>query len=74
MSFNIIGFLEQFMSHNFFIKLTQFEKTGSMRKDYKNLITLFKIFTFLLFDSGVCSPFNKGNEMNFKKKHVNLQK
>ena len=66
----------------FLIKLTQFEKTGSIGKFFisqENLknkfhfrnwqsITLFVTFTLPLFDRGVCFPFNKKNELNLKKK------
>ena len=34
----------------------------------KKSITFFASFPILLFDSGVCLPFYKGNELNLKKK------
>ena len=63
------------------LKLTQFEKTGSIGKTFVSLgnliinfhfrnrksITFFGTFTILLFDSGVCLPFNNRNAMNLKK-------
>ena len=52
--------------------MIKFEKTGSIGKFFlplenpKTKFTFFVTFTFLLFDSGVCLPFKKGNELNLK--------
>ena len=57
------------------LELTQFEKTGSIGIAFislGNLITYFHFrnlksivtFTILLFDSGVCLPFNNRNVLN----------
>ena len=68
--------------HFSLLKLTQFEKTGSIPKSFISLgnliinfhfrnqksITFDVTFTFLLFDRGVCLPFNNGNALNLKKK------
>ena len=70
------------MIGHFSIKLNQFEKIGSISKFYislgnlkvkfhfpnRRLITFFVNFTLSLFDTGVCLPFAKGNEMKLKKK------
>ena len=52
------------------------------RCEFRNLSTFWKqvdhvfvTFTISLFDSGVCLPFNKGNELNLKRNHKsNLEK
>ena len=63
-----LEFVEQFMMNTFMLKLTQFEKTGSIGKTSislgnliinfhfrnQNSITFFVTFTLLLFDSRVC--------------------
>ena len=68
----LFKFVKQFMMDTFLLKLTQFEKTGSIRKTFISLgnliinfhfrnqkqITLFVPFTLLLFDCGVRLPFN----------------
>ena len=68
------------MMDTFLLKLTQFEKTGSISINFLSLenltinfhfrknksITFFVTFTILLFDSRVCLPFNNGNELNLK--------
>ena len=80
MTLKLFQFEEQFMI-DFFVKFTQIEKTGSTRKTFFSLgnliinfhfqnqksITFFVTFTVLLFDSGVCHPFNNGNALNLKK-------
>ena len=76
------------MIDTFLIKLTQFEKTGSIGKCFiplgdlkikfqfqnQKTITFFVTFTLLLFDEGVLLPFNKGNELNLKRKQVKQRK
>ena len=46
MALNLFEFLEQLIIDNFFLKLTQFEKTGSIRKDYISLRSLIIKFHF----------------------------
>ena len=71
-------FQEKFMMCAFVIKLTQFEKNGLIDKTFISLgnlrieyhfrnwksIRFLVTFRFLLFDSGVCLAFNKGNDLN----------
>ena len=80
MPLKLFDFHEKFMIGAYKIKLTQFKKTGSIDqifislgnlikchfRNYKS-ITFFVNFTFLLLNSGVCVPFNRGNEVNLKK-------
>ena len=75
MPLKLFEFLDQFMIGTFLIKLTQFEKTGSIGKLFISLenlkikfhfqnsisITFFLTLTFLLFDGGFHLPFNKRN-------------
>ena len=82
MALKLFEFVEQFIMNTFLIKLTQFEKTGSIGKTsislgnlitnfhFRNLksITCFVTFTLLLFDIGVCLPLNNGNALNLKRK------
>ena len=79
MALRLFEFVEQFMLDTFSLKSSQFEKTGSILFSLRNLIinfhfrnqksiTFFVTFTLLLFDSGVCLPFNNGNALNLKKK------
>ena len=63
------------------MKGTQFEKTGSKRRDsialgnliikdhIRNLksIAFFVSFTLLLLDNGVCLPFNNGNALDLER-------
>ena len=63
----------------FLIKIMQFEKTGSISKifnsprnlkikfHFRKSITFFMTFTILLFDSGVCLPFNQEKDLNLKR-------
>ena len=81
MPIKLLKFLEQIMMATFLIKLTLFKKTGILSKIIISLrkltikfhvrnqksITFFAPFTFLLFDSRVCFPFNKGNEVKLKR-------
>ena len=81
MALKLFEFVEKLMMDTFLLKLTQFEKTGSIRTTFISLgnliiyfhfrnqksITFFVTFTFLLFDSGVCLPFNNVNALNLKK-------
>ena len=81
MPLKLVEFREQFMAGAFLIKLTEFEKTGSIDKIFislgnliikfrfqnKNLIIFIVTFTFLLFVKGVSLPFNEGNELNLKR-------
>ena len=60
------------MMDPFLLKLTQFEKTGSIRKNFISLGNL--TFTLLLFDSRICLPFNKENALNLKKSQVKPRK
>ena len=84
MALKLFKFVEQFMTDIFFLlKFTQFEKTGSILKTFISLgnliiifhfrnqksITFFEIFTLSMFDSGVCLPFNKVNELNLIRNH-----
>ena len=71
MALKLFEFVEQFMMNIFLLKLTQFEKTGSIGKPFISLGNLIinpfsksevdhifrDLYTFL-FDSGVCLPFN----------------
>ena len=68
------------MIDNFLLKLTQFEKTGSIGKTFIPLgnhkikfhfgnlksITFFVAFTRFLFDRGVYLPFNNRNALKLK--------
>ena len=88
MTSKLFEFQEQFMVDTFLLKLTQFEKTGSMDKTFislgnliinlhfrnKKSITFFVSFTLLLFDSGVSLPFSNGNALNFKNDKSNSEK
>ena len=82
MALKLFEFVKQFMMDSFFwLKLAQFEKTGSIRITFisqRNLIitchfrneksiTFFVTFTLLLFDSGVCFPSNNQNALDFYK-------
>ena len=72
MASELFEFLEQIMIDTFSIKLTQFEKTGSIGKNFisvgtsiikfhfrnNNSITFFGTFTLSLFDIGVGLTFN----------------
>ena len=83
MALELFKFAEKIRMDNFSLKVTQFEKTGSIGKTFISLgnliinlhfrnqksITFFVTFTLLLFDSGVCLPFNKRNELNLKRNH-----
>ena len=84
MPLKLFEFVEQFIMDTFFkLKLTQFDKTGSIHKTFISLgnlisnfhfrnqksITFFVTFTLLLFDSGFCPPFNNGNALNLKINH-----
>ena len=78
MALKLFELVEQLMMDTFLLKLTQFEKTGLIRKTFttlvnviinfhfrnQNSITFFMAFTILLFDSAVCLPFNNGNALN----------
>ena len=69
----LFEFVEQFEMDTLLLKLTQYEKTGSIGFTFISLenliinfhvrnqksITFFVTFTLLLFDSGVCLPLNK---------------
>ena len=62
----------------FLITLTQFEKTGSINKTFISLEILnIKLETrshdLLLFVGGVCIPFNRRNELNFKNQNANRE-
>ena len=72
----IIEFL--FIADLFLITLTQFEKTGSINKTFISLEILnIKLETrshdLLLFVGGVCIPFNRRNELNFKNQNANRE-
>ena len=75
MALKLFEFVEQFISDNFLLRLTGFEKTGSIGKTFislGNLIINFhfrnlKTITFLLFDSGVCLPFKNENALTLKR-------
>ena len=82
MALQLLEFVKQFMMYFFLLKLTQFEKTGSIGKIFISLVNLIinfhypneKSITFfdlylLLFDNGVCLPFNNGNTLKSKKNH-----
>ena len=83
MALKLFEFVEQSMMDTLMLKLTQFEKTGPTGITFISLgsqiinfhfqnqksITFFVTFTLLLFDSGVCLPFNNGNGLNFKRNH-----
>ena len=70
----LFEFLELFIIGFFLIKLTQFEKTGSISKIFISLgnlnirkqksITSIMTLTLLLFDTQIDLSFNKGNELN----------
>ena len=80
MALKLFEIVAQFMMNTFLLKLTQFEKTGSVGEAFNllgNLIINFnfgneKSITFsiiiqiLLFDSGVCLPFNNKNALSLK--------
>ena len=80
MALKLLKFVEQFMMDTFLLKLTQFEKTGSIGISFISLgnliinfqfrnekfIKFFVNFTILLFDSGVCLPFNNRKALNLK--------
>ena len=83
MALKVFEFVEQFMMDTFLLKITQFEKTGSIVKTFislgnliinfhfrnKKSITFFVTFTILLFDEGVRNK----NAMNFKRNHKFLE-
>ena len=83
MALKLFEVVEQFMMDVFLLKLTQYEKTGSIGRTYISLgyliiyfhfrnqksITFIVTFTFLLFDSGFCLPLNNGNALNLKRNH-----
>ena len=87
MVLKLFEFSKQFIMVNFLLQLTQLEKTGSIGKTFispgnliinfhfrnKKSITFFMTFLFLLFDSGVCLPFDNGNAL-LKKSHVKPRK
>ena len=87
MPLKLFEFLEQFIMKSFLIKLTQFEKTGSICKILISLgnliikflspnqksITFFVNFTFLLFDSGVCLFFEKKSAFLLKRNQKSNQ-
>ena len=75
------------MLGTFYVKLTQFEKTGSIRKTLISvgnlIINLYfrnqKSITFfvtvtLLLGNGVCFTLNSGNALNLKKSQVKPRK
>ena len=78
MALKLFEFVAQFMKDTFLLKLTQFEKTGSIRKTFISLgylIINFHFrsrspvsFTIFLFDSGVCLPFQQWKCTELKKK------
>ena len=83
MALKLFEVVEQFMKDTFSVQLTQFDKTGSIRKSFisqgdliihfhfrnQKSITFSVTFKLLLFDSGVCFPFNNGNIPNLKINH-----
>ena len=83
MALKLFEFVEQFLMDTYLLKTTQFKKTGSKGKTFISLRTLiinfhfrnekpttfFVNYTLLLFDSGVCLPFNNRNAMNLKINH-----
>ena len=83
MALKLFELVEQFMMNTLLLKLTQFEKTGSVHRIFISLgnliinfhfrnqksITFFQTFTLLLFESGVCFPFNKRNALNLTRNH-----
>ena len=82
MTLKLFEFVEQLMMDTF-KKITQFEKTGSIRKTFISLgnliinihfrnqksITFFVTFKLLLFDSGLRLPFNNGNALKLERDH-----
>ena len=82
MPIKLVEIVETIYHGLFLLKLTKFEKTGSIGKTFislgnlttnfhfqnKKLITFFVTFTILLFDSGVCLPFNNRNALKLKNK------
>ena len=82
MPFKLFEFLDRF-TIGAFLKLTKFEKTGSIRKTFISLGNLiinfhfrnqramkfFVTFTLLLFDSGAYLLFNNGHALNLKINH-----
>ena len=88
MPLKLFEFHGQFMIDHYVIKLTQFEKTGSIDKFLlqlgnliikfhcrnKKLITFLVAFKFQLFDSGVCLPFSKENKVHLKNQKSNCKK
>ena len=68
MALKLFEFQEQFITSTFLIKLTQIEKTGSLSKVFILNSTFEKrSITFLLFDSRICLPYGKRNELNLEK-------
>ena len=89
MPLKLFEFLEQFIIDTLLIKITQFEKIGSIGKIFisrgnsiikfhfrkKKSITPFSVtFILSLFDSGVCFPYNKRNELSLKRNQVKPRK
>ena len=81
MALQLFEFVKQFMMY-FLLKLTQFEKTGSIGKIFISLVNLISNFHYrneksitffdlylLQFDNGVCFPFNNRNTLKSKKNH-----
>ena len=76
MPLNIFEFQKQFMTGAFLIKLTQFEKTGSINELLIPVVSL-KIHSLSKLEvDHVFHDFNKfinGNKLNFKRNHFTLQ-
>ena len=76
MPLNIFEFQKQFMTGAFLIKLTQFEKTGSINELLIPVVSL-KIHSLSKLEvEHVFHDFNKfinGNKLNFKRNHFTLQ-
>ena len=66
MSLKLFEFHKKSMIVACLINLSQFEKTGPTVKMYFAGNSIYQIPLFL-FESGVCPPFNKRNEVNLKK-------
>ena len=83
MALKLFEFVQQFMMDTVLIKLTKFQKTGSIGKTFISLgnliinfhfrnsksINFFVTVTFLLFDGGFCLPVNNRNALNLNRNH-----
>ena len=83
MALKLFEIVQQFMMDTVLLKLTKFQKTGSIGKTFISLgnliinfqfrnsksITFFVTVTFLLLDGGFCLPVNNRNALNLKRNH-----